>query len=99
MCKVLNKRWANDNANAVYIGRGSKWGNPFRIGPDGDRATVIEKYARWLRTQHHLLRSLDELRGRDLICFCAPLPCHGDLLLWLANASREERIAWWRSPG
>jgi hypothetical protein len=43
------------------------------------------------------LRALDELRGRDLVCFCAPLPCHGDLLLRLANATREARIAWWRS--
>jgi hypothetical protein len=77
------------------IGRGSKWGNPFRIGPDGDRAAVIAKHARWLADQHDLSLALDELRGRDLVCFCAPLPCHGDLVLRLANASREERIAWW----
>jgi hypothetical protein len=44
-----------------------------------------------------ILRALDELRGRDLLCFCAPKPCHGDLLLRLANTSREERIAWWRA--
>jgi hypothetical protein len=43
------------------------------------------------------LRALDELRGRDLVCFCAPRPCHGDLLLRLANAPRNERIAWWRA--
>jgi hypothetical protein len=36
------------------------------------------------------------LRGCDLVCFCAPLACHGDLLLWLANATLDERIAWWR---
>jgi hypothetical protein len=72
-------------------------GNPFRIGVDGDRATVIVKHARWLRDQHHLLRALDELRDKDLLCFCAPAACHGDLLLLLANASREEGIAWWRS--
>jgi hypothetical protein len=43
------------------------------------------------------LRALDELRGCDLVCFCAPRwPCHGDLLLRLANATRDERIAWWR---
>ena len=72
-------------------------GNPFRIGADGNRATVIAKHARWLRDQHHLLRALDELRGKDLLCFCAPAACHGDLLLRLANATREKRIAWWRS--
>jgi hypothetical protein len=95
MCRVLNKHHAGVPAGAVYIGRGSKWGNPFRIGPDGDRAAVIAKYERWLADQHQLLRALDELRGRDLVCFCAPAACHGDLLLRLANATREERIAWW----
>jgi Domain of unknown function (DUF4326) len=42
---------------------------------------------------------LDELRGKDLLCFCAPAACHGDLLLRLANTSRDERIAWWRTAG
>jgi hypothetical protein len=55
---------------AIYIGRGSKWGNGFRIGIDGDRNTVIAKHERWLADQHDLLRALDELRGRDLVCFC-----------------------------
>jgi hypothetical protein len=96
MCKVLNKRVSGVPVGAVYIGRGSKWGNPFRIGADGDRATVIAKYERWLRTQHDLLRALDELSGRDLVCFCAPLACHGDLLASLANANRDARSAWFR---
>ena len=97
MCKVLNKHAVGEPAGAIYIGRGSRWGNPFRIGADGDRAAVIAKHARWLRDQHHLLRALDDLRGKDLACFCAPAPCHGDLLLRLANASPEQRIVWWRS--
>jgi hypothetical protein len=96
MCRVLNKHKTGVPSGAVYIGRGSKWGNPFHTGADGDRATVIAKHESWLRDQHHLLRALDELRGCDLVCFCAPLPCHGDLLLWLANATRDQRIAWWR---
>jgi hypothetical protein len=96
MCEVLNKHRAGVPAGAVYIGRGSKWGNPFVIGRDGDRAAVIAKYERYLRSRHDLLLALDELRGKDLVCFCAPLACHGDLLLRLANATREERIAWWR---
>lgn len=97
MCRVLNKHRAGVPADAVYIGRGSKWGNPFRIGRDGDRAAVIAKYERWLADQHHLLRALDELCGRDLICFCAPRACHGDLLLRLANTTRGARVAWWRA--
>ncbi len=71
MYRVLNKHAAGRHHGAIYIGRGSKWGNPFRIGVDGDRAAVIAKHARWLRDQHHLLRALDELRGKDLLCFCA----------------------------
>lgn len=97
MCEVLNKHHAGIPAGAVYIGRGSKWGNPFRIGVDGDRSAVIVKYERWLVDQHHLLRLLDELRGQNLVCFCAPQACHGDLLLRLANATRAARIAWWRA--
>jgi Domain of unknown function (DUF4326) len=97
MYKILNKHQAGIPAGAIYIGRGSQWGNPFRIDRDGDRVTVIAKYERWLADQHHLLRALDELRGHDLVCFCAPRACHGDLLLRLANATREVRIAWWRA--
>jgi Domain of unknown function (DUF4326) len=97
MCKVLNKKVAGIPSGAVYIGRGSKWGNPFHIGADGDRAMVVTKHEQWLHGQTHLLRALDELRGKDLVCFCAPAACHGDLLVRLANATREERIIWWRS--
>ena len=97
MGRVLNKHHAGVPADAVYIGRGSKWGNPFRIDRDGDRAAVIAKYERWFADQHHLLRALDELAGRDLVCFCAPRSCHGDLLLRLASATRDARIAWWRA--
>jgi len=69
----------------VYIGRPSKWGNPFMIGQDGNREEVISKYERWLETQPKLLADLPELRGKVLGCFCAPLPCHGDILLRLAE--------------
>ena len=82
---VLNKTNTGIPKGAAYIGRGSKWGNPFRIGAHGSRAMVIKKYADWLRTQHHLLRALDELRGKDLVCYCAPQDCHGHLLVWLAK--------------
>lgn len=70
----------------VYIGRPSKWGNPFVVDQDGTRAEVIEKYERWLSTMPELLAELDELRGQVLGCWCAPLPCHGDVLARLANA-------------
>ena len=69
----------------VYIGRPSKWGNPFVIGRDGSRADVIAKYRAWIVAQPALMNALDELGGRDLICWCAPLACHGDVLIELAN--------------
>jgi hypothetical protein len=55
MVTVLNKHRAGACVDAI-IGRGSKWRNPFRIGVDGDRTTVIAEYDRWLRSQQ-LLRA------------------------------------------
>jgi|688.fasta_scaffold190153_4 hypothetical protein len=69
----------------VYIGRPSKWGNPFEIGKDGDRAEVIQKYREWVATQPNLMAALPELRGKVLGCWCAPKACHGDVLVSLAN--------------
>ena len=80
--KVVNLR---TEPYDVYIGRGSKWGNPFRVGPDGTRAQVIEKYRAWLRFQPHLIGALKELRDKRLGCFCAPLPCHGEVLVSLLS--------------
>lgn len=74
----------------VYIGRPSKWGNPFMIGVHGDRARVIWQYREWIMRQPHLLASLDELRGKTLGCYCKPLPCHGDVLVELVAAGATE---------
>jgi hypothetical protein len=92
MPKVLNHRDDGLPTDAVYIGRpvprrrlrGSKWANPFRIGRDGDRYTVIDKFEAWIATQPELLNALPELKGRDLVCWCAPEACHGEVLLRLA---------------
>lgn len=90
MPTVLNKKRDGEPPGAVYIGRPSKWGNPFRIGPNGDRAAVIEAYREYLRTRLDLVAAARrELVGRDLLCWCAPLPCHGDVLLEIANDSQE----------
>lgn len=97
MSKVLNIRDAGVPAGAIVVGRGSPWDNPFRLGCDGDRATILDKHARWLAFQPHVLRALDDLRGRDLVCACAPLPCHGDLLARLAVMRQHDRIAWARA--
>jgi hypothetical protein len=77
---VLNKHKHGIPAGAVYIGRGSKWGNPFRIGPDGTRADVVSKYREWLLHSDLALQVI-ELKGKDLVCFCSPQACHGDVLI------------------
>ena len=82
--KVLKK--GSEHADSVYIGRGSPWGNPYKIGVDGDRAEVIEKYrdyayAKWVEDQAYGIDWLEPLKGKDLVCYCAPLACHGDVLL------------------
>lgn len=69
----------------VYIGRPSKWGNPFVVGRDGSRSEVILKYEAWLMSQPALVSALPELKGKVLACWCAPLACHGDVLVRLAN--------------
>lgn len=82
MPKVYNKKTGHP-VGAIYVGRPTKWGNPFVIGPDGFREEVIEKYRAWV-TQQGL--PFSELCGKDLVCWCAPLSCHADVLLELANA-------------
>lgn len=81
---VLNKHRHDIPPDAVYIGRGSMWGNPFIMGKHGNRDEVVEKYAEYLRSQVKTgkvsLQQLASLYHRDLVCFCAPLKCHGDIL-------------------
>ena len=85
MPRILNKRRDAIPPNSVYVGRPSKWGNPFKIGRDGTREEVIAEYAYWIERQSQLMDDLGELRGKDLVCWCAPLPCHADILLEMAN--------------
>lgn len=85
--RVHNKRAGTAPAGAVYIGRPSKWGNPFHIGKDGNRAQVIKKYERHVRSTPGMIEEIQrDLRGKHLVCWCAPADCHGDVLLRIANA-------------
>lgn len=73
------------DAYDVYIGRPSKWGNPFPLRNEADRMQVIIEFEAWIRSQPELMAALPELKGKILGCFCAPKPCHGDVLARLAN--------------
>lgn len=64
----------------VYIGRGSKWGNPFVIGKDGNRDEVILKYKKHITNNPGLVSALPELKDKVLGCWCKPKACHGDVL-------------------
>jgi hypothetical protein len=79
MTTVVNKMFHKFD---VYIGRGSKWGNPFIIGTDGDREEVIKKYKEYI-LKNEALKDIEELRDKVLGCYCHPLPCHGDVLIEL----------------
>lgn len=73
--------WAMDADLFQRIDRRSEWGNPFEIPDDGDRSTVIANYAEhYLPHKPSLLTRIHELRGKALGCWCAPEPCHGDIL-------------------
>jgi hypothetical protein len=73
--------WADDAGLFVRIDRRTDWGNPFEMPDDGDRDTVIANYAsHYLPHKPSLLSRIDELCGKALGCWCAPEPCHGDIL-------------------
>ena len=70
----------------VYIGRPSKWGNPFKIGRDGSRQEGILKYKYMIIANTELIKQIPlELRGKTLGCWCKPDACHGDVLAELAD--------------
>jgi len=85
--KVVN---LNYEPYDVFIGRPSKWGNPFIIGKDGIRSEVISKYREYVLNNPDLMLSLDEIRGKTLGCYCKPKACHGDVLVELCQQMRFE---------
>ena len=87
----------------VSIGRPSKWGNPYKVAyarfggtnwrPVGERLytqeEAVAKYREYILTRPDLLAALPELKGRVLGCWCKPLPCHGDVLVELVEATES----------
>ena len=74
----------------VYIGRSTKWGNPFIIGRDGTREEVIAKFREYGQKVGLDKKARAELKGLTLACHCKPLPCHGDVLLEWANNGEDD---------
>lgn len=79
--KVVNRKPNGVPEGAVYVGRPSIFGNPFRIGPDGDRLAVVEKYRSYfnarIKADMRFRVAVEKLRTAEaLACWCAPMPCH-----------------------
>jgi hypothetical protein len=72
----------------VYVGRPTRWGNPFIVGKDGTPEQCIARYRNLYK--NGMLSEpyfLAEIRGKNLACFCGlEQPCHADVLLEIANA-------------
>tara|TARA_B100000700_G_C15063546_1_gene867794 strand:- start:9987 stop:10262 length:276 start_codon:yes stop_codon:yes gene_type:complete len=82
MAKAVNIRKEKCD---VYCGRGSKYGNPYVIGEDGNRDNVISLYRNWLwneiQTRRITIKELQSLNGKKLGCYCKPKPCHCDVIV------------------
>jgi uncharacterized protein DUF4326 len=91
MTKLYNKHHKDAPKDAVYIGRGSKWGNPFPIQYKGrTRKESISLFRKKVDDDEEFRKQIkEELRGKDMVCFCSPKECHGDYLMYIAN--EEER--------
>jgi len=96
---VVNKRFQKYD---VYIGRGSKWGNPYTHIKGKTKAEffvdsrdeAIEKYEEWIKQQPELLKDLHELKNKRLGCYCRPHKCHGDILVELIEKMEEKDDFW-----
>jgi len=85
------KEW-NSRTNTMYIGRNmsyyvpgttkSKWCNPFTL-KKFTLARSLELYEAYVINEPNLYNSLEELRGKELGCWCKPSGCHGDILMKL----------------
>ena len=80
----------------VYIGRGSRWGNPYSHKEGtlaehvvGSRTEAIQKFEEYLLSNEELMTSLPDLKGKTLGCWCKPKTCHGDILLRYANGPSQ----------
>ena len=78
--------------NTVYVGRPTKWGNPWKITVHG-RARALENFKHMMSGTLHqpwggggILNIKQELAGKNLACWCRlDQPCHADVLLEIAN--------------
>ena len=73
------RTYVSSGYETVFIGRPSKWGNPYTVKEFG-REAAIAKFEEHL-INSTLIDQIDELRYKVILCFCVPLMCHGHILL------------------
>ncbi|HPA21478.1 MAG TPA: DUF4326 domain-containing protein [Verrucomicrobiae bacterium] len=94
--RLSRKRGHRKPPMAIVVSRPTFWGNPFKVGVHGDRATCVRAHQDWLaglrddapngKSAREVLARIGELRGKVLACWCHPSEaCHADTLLKLAN--------------
>ena len=96
--RVYNIRHSDAPADAVYVGRPSPYGNPYRVSEALMRGKAVEQYRSWInaKAQSGLREQMrTELRGCDLVCWCAPRGgiaadderqiCHAQVVMTVAN--------------
>lgn len=84
MPRVLNRNKDAIPTDAVYIGRPTPWGNPFKVYEANGRQVAVNRYRDYAEFMvSNNPNWLDPLRGKDLVCSCSPLACHGDVLMEL----------------
>lgn len=73
--------------NSVYVGRPTKWGNPFTTIPNHrTRDQCIALYRRYAEATFTTEEVGQQLAGKILLCWCDPEePCHADVLVEMAN--------------
>jgi len=78
--------------NTVKVSRPGKWGNPFKVGVDGDAKHCVELFGMDVCNPYNPrvgfdFEEIQQLRGKNLACWCKlGSPCHADVLIRLANA-------------
>jgi len=84
---VLNRFKASvlERQGSVYIGRPGPFGNPFEIHAGRSRERAIERYKEYFEKRIEedatFREAVHALYGKNLLCYCAPLPCHGQIII------------------
>lgn len=99
--RILNR---SDGGSGVYVGRPSRFGNPYRVGEDGTREQVIALYREYFAAKSEFdsrfREALEALYAKvrrhgelNLVCWCAPKPCHAEVIAeWIVRRGKEEGL-------